>query len=55
MYNRLTQIAPRAGSTLRTVEAYTAIKALRWVLECDPTENNLEEMIECLESEPVAR
>ena len=55
MYNRLTEIAPKAGSTLRTVEAYTAIKAIRWVLERDPADNNLEEIIECIESETEPR
>lgn len=51
MYERIRIAAPRAGSTLRTIEAYTALKTVRWALDLDHTAvSGLEELVQAIES-----
>jgi len=51
LVQRFEAAAPKADSTVRTIEAYTVLKALRHVLGGNDAENGLIELLTTLESE----
>jgi len=51
LVQRFEVAAPKADSTVLTIEAYTALKALRHVLGENDAENGLIELLTTLEAE----